>query len=285
MENWLAIGTGIFLLLMILYGHHKGFIRLAVSLIALMLSLAVVKVAMPEVTRLIREKTPVYELLQDNIQKGLGLEKMTGQTEPVLGEETEAQEPQQESNGEPKTEDSTGLEDQGDQEYPEVLDGILGDLPMDLPSTQRMLIENLKLPGQLKEALMENNNSEVYQVLGVNDFKEYLSNYLASLVLNIIGFIILFILVYGGVRIIMSALDVIAKLPILSGINKLAGAILGGVAGVLLLWTAGLVISIFDHTAWGTEVVTQIEASQILSYLYHNNLVGVIVIETIKNIL
>ena len=35
MDNWLEIVVGIYLLGMILYGHYKGFLRLAVSMAAL----------------------------------------------------------------------------------------------------------------------------------------------------------------------------------------------------------------------------------------------------------
>ena len=41
-ENWLAIAVGIYLAGMILYGHYKGFIKLSVSAVALVLTLAVV---------------------------------------------------------------------------------------------------------------------------------------------------------------------------------------------------------------------------------------------------
>ena len=38
------------------------------------------------------------------------------------------------------------------------------------PSVQRSIIEEMELPEQLKDALLENNNSEVYEALGVSSF-------------------------------------------------------------------------------------------------------------------
>lgn len=50
----------------------------------------------------------------------------------------------------------------------------------DMPAFQRIAIEKLNLPQSMKDALIENNNSEVYQLLGVDHFIEYVSTYLAA---------------------------------------------------------------------------------------------------------
>ena len=46
MENWLSIAAGVYLLSMVLYGHYRGFIRLAVSMVALVAALAIVHVSL-----------------------------------------------------------------------------------------------------------------------------------------------------------------------------------------------------------------------------------------------
>ena len=56
------------------------------------------------------------------------------------------------------------------------------------PSVQRSIIEEMELPEQLKDALLENNNSEVYEALGVSSFTHYVSRYLANSLINIISF-------------------------------------------------------------------------------------------------
>lgn len=49
-EHWLSVGVGVFWLSMILYGHYRGLVRIAVTMSALILSLVVTRVAMPCVT-------------------------------------------------------------------------------------------------------------------------------------------------------------------------------------------------------------------------------------------
>lgn len=240
MENWLAIAVGIYLLGMVLYGHYRGFIRLAVSVFALIAALSIVHMAMPKVTEYLKENTAIRQNLTENMKKASGL----GGTE----------------DGQAPAEDG-------------------------LPSAQRIIIEGLDLPQSLKDALIENNNSEVYDLLGVNAFADYVGSYLADMILNTVGFVILFAAVYLAIRLIVRWLDLIARLPILSGMNKIAGALLGGIQGLLFLWILCLVVTACSGTAWGMEVVRQIEASKWLSFLYEHNFLNIIFMGVLHGIL
>ena len=91
---------------------------------------------------------------------------------------------------------------------------------------KRQIIENLNLPQNVKAAMIENNNHEVYELLGVNAFADYIGNYLADMILNSVGFVLLFAIVYLLIRLVVRWLDLIARLPILSGMNKIAGCLL-----------------------------------------------------------
>ena len=50
------------------------------------------------------------------------------------------------------------------------------------------------LPDVFKNLLLENNNSEVYQKLGVTTFAEYVSKYFAKLVIEIVAFLVTFLI-------------------------------------------------------------------------------------------
>lgn len=240
MENWLSIAAGVYLLSMVLYGHYRGFIRLAVSMVALVAALAIVHVSMPKVTEYLKENTSIQQTLSDRMKQaaGIGLPDETG-------------------DGEEK----------------------------DVPSVQRTIIENLNLPQNVKAALIENNNHEVYELLGVNAFADYIGNYLADMILNSVGFVLLFAIVYLLIRLVVRWLDLIARLPILSGMNKIAGALLGGVQGLLFLWILCLVLTACSGTAWGMTLIRQVEASKWLSFLYEHNFLNAIVLGVIHGML
>lgn len=240
MENWLSIAAGVYLLSMVLYGHYRGFIRLAVSMVALVAALAIVHVSMPKVTEYLKENTSIQQTLSDSMKQvaGIGLPDETG-------------------DGEEK----------------------------DVPSVQRTIIENLNLPQNVKAAMIENNNHEVYELLGVNAFADYIGNYLADMILNSVGFVLLFAIVYLLIRLVVRWLDLIARLPILSGMNKIAGALLGGVQGLLFLWILCLVLTACSGTAWGMTLIRQVEASKWLSFLYEHNFLNAIVLGVIHGML
>lgn len=153
------------------------------------------------------------------------------------------------------------------------------------PARQRELIEGLSLPEQIKEALLENNNYEAYDILGVQTFSDYISGYLANGILNIISFLLLFAVVFAVIHLITGWLDLVAKLPILSGINKLAGALLGAAEGLFVLWLLFLLVTAFAGTAFGKTMIEQIDSSKWLSFLYDNNILNYIVMAVVKNIL
>lgn len=238
MENWLEIAVGAFLLGMVLYGHYRGAIRQAVSMLALVITLVVVNLVMPYAASFVKEKTPVHDWINKSVSEAFHIDELS---------------------------DSPSVSQ--------------------LPAAQRQAIENMKLPEEMKSLLIENNNHEVYQMLGVDIFAEYVGNYLSSMIINMMGFVILFILVYIALHVLAGVLDLMAKLPILSGMNQLAGAFLGGLQGLFYLWIAALVITACSGMSWASYILGQIEASSWLSFLYHYNIISRIAIEIIKGIL
>ena len=237
MENWLSIIAGIYLLGMVLYGHRKGFIRLAVSMVALILTLTIVRVSLPVVTGYLKDHTHLQQTISENMKKTIGLS--------------------------------------GEQDLP--------DNSSEIPSVQRTVIEKLNLPQNMKSALIENNNNEMYQLLGVQAFADYIGGYLANKILNSIGFVVLFAIVHLAIRLIVRWLDIIAKLPILSGINKITGALLGGIQGLVFIWLICILITAFSGTSWGLTLSRQIESSRWLSYLYNHNFLNLLVLGALQS--
>lgn len=233
-ENWLSIAVGIYLAGMILYGHYKGFIRLAVSAGALVLTLAVVHTAAPVVSDFLKENEAISRAFENSMQKAAG-----------LGEAAEIKE----------------------------------------PSQQRLAIEGMEFPEQIKKALLENNNSEVYKLLGVETFTQYISSYLSHAMMDMIAFLLVFVVVFAAIRILTIWLDLVARLPILSGVNKLAGALLGGMEGLLFLWVLCLFLTALSATELGRTLLHQIENSTWLSFLYNHNFLTDIAMNVVKNLL
>lgn len=235
--NWLEIAAAIYILGMILYGHHRGFIRLAVSATAMIITLIAVHAALPHVTEWLKNDTPVYESMQVKLRKAMELDELLEQFD---------------------TEDELKIEDEW------------------------LIIDELSIPEQLKRSLVENNNAEIYSEMNVGLFQDYISGYITNTIMRAIVFAVLFVGIYLALRIIVMWLDLIAKLPILSGMNQLAGAVLGGVLALLFIWISCFIFTAFSGTEFGLSILKMINASSWLSWLYDHNILSMLVMGLIR---
>lgn len=222
MEHWLPAAAAVFLTGMVLYGHHRGFLKQCISVGALVLTICLVKSVTPAATDFIESDPRIRSWA----------------AEAVLA--------------------ASGWQEPGEAE-------------VQTPSVQRTAIEGLKLPEPVKDILIENNNSEFYHILGVDQFTDYVSTCLADMVIHGICSLVIFVLSYILIRILIRWLDLIARLPIICGLNQLAGAFLGLAQGLLLLWIGGIVLKFFSAAPVGQLLEQQINASVWLSLLYQYN--------------
>ncbi len=147
----------------------------------------------------------------------------------------------------------------------------------DVKTDQVFMIENMELPENIKEMLLENNNTEAYDLLAVSGFHDYVGAYLANLIINTLAYLISFVVIWTALRAILLALDIVAKLPILHGINKLAGGALGIVYGVVLVWIAFLLVTILCNGELGRQFFALIQENPFLLFLYNQNVIMKIV--------
>lgn len=235
-EKWLPIAAGVFLIGMMLYGHYRGFLRQCVSIGALVITLAVVKLATPYVTDVLKDNTQIRDTVAQVLVNATGLDERAEEAEET-------------------------------------------------PVYQRLAIEKLNIPQSVKDALIENNNHEVYNLLGVDRFIEYVSSYLAGILINAISSVILFLLTFIAIQLLVRWLDLIARLPIIHGLNQIAGALMGLAHGLLLLWVAFILLDLCSATPLGSQLMDQVQSSKWLSLLYNYNLLNFLLQGIIRGII
>ena len=125
---------------------------------------------------------------------------------------------------------------------------------------QNELISGMNLPGLLQNGIADNNTAAVYQSLAVNTFGEYVSHYLANIAASVL------------IHVFAYALDLLARLPVLCGINKMAGALVGGGKCIIFIWVAMLVVTILCNTKIGQEGLRLIRGDTVLNFLYDKNI-------------
>ncbi|MDD3139834.1 MAG: CvpA family protein [Lachnospiraceae bacterium] len=244
MDNYLLIAVGIIFFICTIIGFVKGFVRFAVSLGATVLTIVVLIVVTPYVSKALTKYTPIDTVIKDGFV-GMLIES----SEQKMAEELAASE--------------------GTDNVDEIKEAIAAkDLSL---QEQIAAINQANLPMFLKEALLDNNNSEVYKALGVETFAEYVGAYIAKMVINILSFLVTFLVVTILIRMTVFSLDFIAELPVLHGINRVAGAMTGSLLALIIVWIGFLVITLLYGTEFGKSCFASIENSKILTLLYNKN--------------
>lgn len=137
---------------------------------------------------------------------------------------------------------------------------------------QFFMIENAKLPEVFQQLLLDNNNPEIYKTLGVTTFSEYIGSYLARLIADIVSFLLTLIVVTIVVRTILCTVGFIGKLPVIGGLNRMAGGILGIGTGLIVVWVLFIIITLMYDSEIGRQCFASIAENEFLTYLYENNI-------------
>lgn len=75
-------------------------------------------------------------------------------------------------------------------------------------------------------------------------------------------------------KMVLEGIKVISELPVISLVNKLAGAIFGVAQTLLIVWFAFCLIGMFELGTIGEYIQMYISDSEILTMLYENNILA-----------
>lgn len=230
--NLLTIIILLVLLVFAINGYMRGFARTLTSLLFFVFSGVLVYYSTPYVSSFLKTQTPVYHFV--------------------------------ESKCETLVEDA--IMDKLDEETQKFAQQ--SDVPR---KDQNKIIKSLPIPKELQTQLLDNNNSYTYANMAVQTFSEYISTYLADMILNMLTYFISFNLVSIALHVVARALRIMTRLPILRGVNRMCGGALGFVKGICIVWLFFLVVAICSNTEIGSQLLSMIKESPILKFLYESN--------------
>ena len=90
----------------------------------------------------------------------------------------------------------------------------------------------------------------------------------SDVISNVCVYIVLFVLIRLLIGLVLGVLDMLAKLPVISFTNSLAGGLLGVVNVMFVIEIILALLSVFAIR----EATVVIESSQVVKYLYDNNI-------------
>ena len=279
MDNWLvAVVAGAFLLGLII-GIARGAIKITVSLLATIVTFVLVFFLTPYVSKGITKMTPAQDVLETKIESTIAGMVMGDSEEGGTNKEDQIRSAlkaagvdedrlnelgitvEDIANGDISKNDLAemgisrnildGINQQSADNGTEPLENI--EIPRDM---QISAIENADIPSVFKNLLLTNNNSEIYDKLGVTGFVSYVSAYM---VVSII------------LRAIIFSLNVVSELPVVGLVNRLAGGVLGMLMVLIIVWLVFLVVTMLYTTGIGKSMIAMIQENEFLKTIYEYN--------------
>ncbi len=219
--NYLLMGVLFLFLVCLVIGYRRGFLRIAISLVSIIVIAFAVTIITPYVSSFLISNTGAYDSVKGKI--GGIFEENNRQFDTTIRED------------------------------------------------QEQAIQSYGLPEVLSTALIKNNTADTYKQYMVSAFEDYISGYLARLALKAAAFVGVFILLWILQMIAIRTADLLAKLPVIKGLNKLLGTLAGGALALAITWGFFLVVVVFMGSSFGENMMSCIDDSRFLTYLFNAN--------------
>jgi uncharacterized membrane protein required for colicin V production len=127
-------------------------------------------------------------------------------------------------------------------------------------------LKKLDLPEQIIDKIIEEEDS-------IKNLEKVVCTEVTDSAFNAGVFLILLIVIYIAVKIAITMLDFVAKLPLLKEVNKIGGLAIGLIYGLVIVWAACLILTACSSKPWAQDIFAQINDNEILSFIYNNNLI------------
>lgn len=133
------------------------------------------------------------------------------------------------------------------------------------------IINNIDMPDFIKNALLENDNSVVYQIFDASKLEEYIVSYIANICINIISVLVIFILIFAAASAVLNILNFIAAMPGLNIINRFGGLAMGAAQGVVIVWVFGIISLFLSFVQWIGQFWDMLSPNGPAMFLLQNN--------------
>lgn len=238
--NWILLLVLLTLVLSVIHGYWKGFLRIVYSLVSWILVLVFVSWATPYIHQFLLERTEIYERVEAHCEETMR-ESAGEQTQEIIRQTGE------------RLGDGLGIQDTG-----------LADLGM-------------RLPDSVVNGIMEKTAGAADEFLETNGVYTMAAQGMADFIVKGISFLLALIMAGILVHLIERVLGIVSHIPILKGVNRFLGLFAGGLHGLLLVWLAFYVIALCSAGEAGKVFTSYIYESPFLTFLYENNLVLTII--------
>ena len=102
--------------------------------------------------------------------------------------------------------------------------------------------EDLVIPEFLKDEALSDAGSAIYQMTVSTVIDQYIAPYMARLIVKAGTFIFISVTLSLLLQVVLKTSDMVVKLPVLKGVNRILGMAAGGLEALIIVWVAFSVI-------------------------------------------
>ena len=213
-------------------GYRKGFIRTALGMLALVLSLVIMQLIGPAVGNFLMEDSGLYEKTSRTIAESLKASVDLPETPDIYDIPADMVTPELEAQAE------------------------------------KQALEQTFLPEALVQAILANSSLSDAGKVGVDAAFEKAGEYLGEIVVRILGLALTFLITFVIIRLLFVAAGIVGSVPGIHEVNRILGAVLGALRGLVILWLLCFVVTLLAPTEFGQAMLGTIESSAFLSSFY-----------------
>ena len=263
--NWLLIVVLLIFIITAVVGAARGFLKIGLSLGSVVISILLMVMLNPYVTKFIADKTPVYAMIE-----GAFIERFIPEVsaEELIKTDLTGTPLEGYEVGDIEAMDALDWEQLGISH--EQMIKLIGEIPEEV---QKEKIEKSILPRIIKNHIAKNNTQEMYEELGVTSFPGYVARYIARMIVTLISFIITFIVVCIIMKALSAVVEIIDIVPGIGWLNHLAGCVAGIIMALLIVWIIFMAITIYSSINNGSVLMDMIKSSSFLRVIYENNII------------
>lgn len=142
---------------------------------------------------------------------------------------------------------------------------------LDTAEEAETFTDDLNIPDILKNDFIEKTASEMYQSLLTVVIRDYVSGYIARLIINAGSFVCVYVALSIILYIVMKSSNIINHIPVIKGFNRLLGALTGAMEALTIVWVFFFVVIMFLGNSLGGRLLEDVQDSVFLSWLFNNN--------------
>ena len=134
------------------------------------------------------------------------------------------------------------------------------------------IFDKLNLPDVLKNNMIKDSVTSSYEDVVDSVVENHVSQYLAKVFVNIIAYLIVFFLLYLLFELLLKATGIVDMIPIINGINRLFGGLLGCLEGLFAVWIAFLLVLLFLGNDMTDTFLMGVKQSRFLTLIFNTDI-------------